>query len=693
MAPFEAPRPQSYTCGVLGETGPASYAKHTGPDGWWGIVVSCPRSWSCGRWNDASPLRSWREPSQCSLHIGQQNGSSNLETLSLIAHAPDRERRQLSKSEDALAEVRLTVANGDYLVAFDRIGKMRAEGVDSPELRHLAVLCLARGGATHKASELFKDLGLDKLDVRSLPRALTTDIKALWARLLKDQALAATDGQQRRLGEAAQEYEHIFNMGGGYYPAVNAATLWRLAGNKERAKTLAEAILQILAAETGERDYWCAATQAECELLLDNPIAAAATLAEARSLARDDYAALASTRKQLSLLCAAQGINDKVLEAIHAPCVIHFAGHLSGRRLTATNEESVRGAIAAALERFEVGFGFGSLASGADILFAEELLRRGAKLNVFLPFEIDEFKSVSVAPAGGGWNEQFDQCLKDASSIQYSTADSYLGDTVLFTYGSRMAIGYALLRARQLGAPIRQLVVYDGQSSEESAVAGTATDVALWRGLGLETTRIDPTTAETTAFVPRPIFPQPCDALGRRTLKALIFGDVKGFSKMKEKQLPIFASSVLAAFASIIDGVGNRVAYRNTWGDGLYLVISDTPTAARLAVKLQKAMALLPLSELGLPADMGVRLGCHFGPVWCLPDPVIKQVGFMGEHVSRTARIEPVTPEGTIYVTEEFAADLSASTTGGEFGLEYVGRVPAAKNYGYLRMYALVAKE
>ena len=45
-------------------------------------------------------------------------------------------------------------------------------------------------------------------------------------------------------------------------------------------------------------------------------------------------------------------------------------------RLTATNEELVRGAIAAALERFEVGFGFGSLASGADILFAEELLAR-----------------------------------------------------------------------------------------------------------------------------------------------------------------------------------------------------------------------------------------------------------------------------------------------------------------------------
>ena len=60
----------------------------------------------------------------------------------------------------------------------------------------------------------------------------------------------------------------------------------------------------------------------------------------------------------------------------------------------------------------------------------------------------------------------------------------------------------------------------------------------------------------------------------------------------------------------------------------------------------------------------------------------------MGSHVSRTARIEPVTPPGTVYVTEAFAAALML---GGERGLtcDYVGHMAAAKGYGRLRMYRL----
>jgi hypothetical protein len=60
----------------------------------------------------------------------------------------------------------------------------------------------------------------------------------------------------------------------------------------------------------------------------------------------------------------------------------------------------------------------------------------------------------------------------------------------------------------------------------------------------------------------------------------------------------------------------------------------------------------------------------------------------MGSHVSRTARIEPVTPAGSVYVTEPFAAALVLAG-GTEFRLDYVGHMPAAKDYGRLRMYRL----
>ena len=69
-------------------------------------------------------------------------------------------------------------------------------------------------------------------------------------------------------------------------------------------------------------------------------------------------------------------------------------------------------------------------------------------------------------------------------------------------------------------------------------------------------------------------------------------------------------------------------------------------------------------------------------------DPVLKRSNFIGAHVSRAARIEPVTPEGAVYVTEAFAAVLA--TTGlTQFVCEYVGQVPAAKHYGTMRMYSL----
>jgi class 3 adenylate cyclase len=59
----------------------------------------------------------------------------------------------------------------------------------------------------------------------------------------------------------------------------------------------------------------------------------------------------------------------------------------------------------------------------------------------------------------------------------------------------------------------------------------------------------------------------------------------------------------------------------------------------------------------------------------------------MGSHVSRTARIEPVTPPGAVFVTEPFAAALVLEDS--RFACDYVGHVPAAKDFGRLRMYRL----
>ena len=116
--------------------------------------------------------------------------------------------------------------------------------------------------------------------------------------------------------------------------------------------------------------------------------------------------------------------------------------------------------------------------------------------------------------------------------------------------------------------------------------------------------------------------------------------------------------------------------------------MADPVSAARCALELQEEIAKLDTAAAGLRPNMGLRLGVHFGPVFPVYDPVRAAPGFMGAHVSRTARIEPVTPEGAVYVTEPFAAAISLEAPR-QYACEYVGHVPAAKDYGRLRIYAL----
>jgi class 3 adenylate cyclase len=128
----------------------------------------------------------------------------------------------------------------------------------------------------------------------------------------------------------------------------------------------------------------------------------------------------------------------------------------------------------------------------------------------------------------------------------------------------------------------------------------------------------------------------------------MLFADVKGFSKLTDEELPRFVERVLGAFAGILDGYADVVQHQNTWGDALYVVLADAPRAAACSVELQASMARLDLRAEGLPSHLALRLGAHLGPVFPTHDPVLDELAFMGSHVSRTARIEPVTPPGAL---------------------------------------------
>jgi Adenylate and Guanylate cyclase catalytic domain/MAP3K TRAFs-binding domain len=607
-----------------------------------------------------------------------------------------------------LNAVRREERRGELLTAFDLAERGLAQHPGDVALKHRAVLALARTGATEEAARRFDRYGLSA--------SSDEDVSALQARIAKDAALACeTSERRRRARSAAELYGAIFARTGGYYPAINAATLWLIAGDLGRARQLAEGVLHILL--TGDdQSYWAAATEAEARLLRRELGLARRALERAARLHESDYAALATTRRQLRMICEIEGIDSEILGPLSGPGVVHYCGHRVGvgerPRFAAEAEAAVARRIKEVVDRREPGYAYGSLASGADILWAEALLATGAELHVVLPFARAEFVEESVSPAGTRWVERFDRCLSSAASVRFATDDAYRGDEVLFRYGSELAMGLALLRAGYLDAAVHQLTVWDRGPAH--GAAGTAIDVGTWLRRGRGVTLVQPA---SDASVPEDIDPaaggplpgerdtdrrrgatldarRPGSTPRRSTcgkvriVRAMLFADVQGFSVLTDEQVLIFAERVFGEFAKVLQRHRRHVCHRRTWGDAIFLVLGDASIAADCALELQDAMASIDLGSEGLPRHLALRLGGHLGPIFRYHDPVTDGPDFTGSHVSRTARIEPITPPGEVYVSEPFAAALVLAERR-DLTCDYVGHMPMAKGYGRLRMHRL----
>ncbi|MEA2145193.1 MAG: hypothetical protein QOG59_780 [Solirubrobacteraceae bacterium] len=593
-----------------------------------------------------------------------------------------------------LHAVRAQERRGELLSAFDLAERGLSEHPGDVRLEHRAVLALARTGATEEAARRFTDYGLSA--------SVEEDVSSLRARIAKDVALNAEGRVRERLAaDAAGLYHAIFARTEGYYPGINAATLWLVAGEPAKSRELARTVLALVAAEP-QNAYYPAATEAEAQILCGDVAAAGRALQRAAASHGGDYGALASTRKQLRMICELLGIDCGLLTALAGPAVVHFCGHRIGSgRFAADAEDRVASRIAEAVRRLAIGFAYGSLASGADILWAEAVLAAGGELHVVLPFARAEFVTSSVRQAGPEWVQRFESCLQACASVRYATDDAFLGVDVLFRYCSELAMGLALLRGRYLDAEVRQLTVWDRGPPE--GAAGTAIDVATWRRGGRPATIVSLHTDEEILDVSGPPSPgidagvaagddtdvtDGVTARPRRVVRALLFGDVRGFSSLTDEQLPRFSERFLGACASVLGHHGSDVWHRNTWGDAVYAVLGDATHAAACALELQAAFAAIDLEAEGLPPHLGLRLAGHLGPVFPIHDPVLDAQAFIGSHVSRTARIEPITPPGTVYVTEPFAAALVLDGRA-PFACDYVGHLQLAKDYGRLRMYRL----
>jgi adenylate cyclase len=591
-----------------------------------------------------------------------------------------------SLSKPTMSSVKALESAGNFIVAADMAMQLVRAEPENVEARYLAVRCMARGGATRQE------------------QASANHIRALSARIEKDLAFQMEEpGRSSRLRAAAEMYEALVDDKDGFYPAVNAATLYDLAGHHHMAEELARVALDRLEKSTGgpgaveaELDaYFREACRAEAHLVLGESSAAAQSIELMAQLAKEDLAARAASRKQLRRLLAHQGLDDSILAPLDIPRVAHFTGHMAGSRYT-IDEEILAAQIAERIEASRIGFLYGSLACGSDIIIAETARRLGREVHAVLPFRAEDFVEQSVRPGGENWVERFRACLAQATSITYASDDALADDEGVFAYASRLAMGLALVRSESIDAEALQIAVWDGEPALQEA--GTSYDVETWRSMGRvsDIIHLHRNTSEGDGQVPPSgtaalpsrstnLLPEEAEFPERRTC-ALLFGDVPHFSRLSEASLPRFYSQFIGAVGAVIDRHRRSILYRNTWGDAMCLVLTTASVAARCALDIQEQLSALDFKLPELPEPLGMRMRLHFGPVFVGTDRIRGQTDYFGRHVTRAARIESITPVGEVYATSAVAAEL-AMERNCDVAAEYVGQVPTAKNFGMLGMY------
>ena len=592
----------------------------------------------------------------------------------------------------AVAAAQRDLERGEPLSAYNEAQAGLAQWPGNVRLRQLQALALARSGDTPRANALLEDLAREGLaDAETL---------GMLARTHKDLALDGEPASRRgHLEEACALYRRAHDNAiaagdapGAWYAGINAATLALLRGDLAGARALASSVRDLCEGARGpDPDYWREATLGEAALILGDHDAAASHYAEAARIAGPRYGDLGSTRRQARILL--ERLPDAprdVAAALRIPPIVAFTGHMidagnrASPRFPAALEPAVKAALRESLAAISPAAVYASAACGCDLLCLEIARELGAETHVVLPFPAAEFRRVSVEFAGGSWADRFDRALAAATSVTV-TSDHYAsGSAATFEYANLMLTGSARLRAQQLDTTMRAIAVCDPEDNPRRG--GTASTLAQWQRAGFEVQRIALEKLRGTAAAPS-ARAEPASAAVRHELRAMLFADAVGYSKLGEDQIPSYIEGFLGAVGELSRRTAHRYEHVEVAGDGLYMVFGSVADAGRFALELSALANGFDRAAWSLPLNFNLRIALHCGPVHCARDPITGGPLYTGPHTSRTARIEPITPPGQVYASSAFAA--VAAALGADFALSYVGRMPLAKNYGTLGLYHL----
>jgi hypothetical protein len=456
-------------------------------------------------------LDQWRQR----VRVARKNGQAG-DILTLAEDAPTRFHRGRLLFEASRGLVEL----GRYRAARSVLEQLLAGEPDNFEANCQLGLVLGRLDMVNEAQEHMRQLAESRPGDPEASGMLGRVYKDMWRARWEH-----VDEEHERLSSAVQfsqvaafaaaSYHAAYRVHLDYYTGVNVVALLTLLDHlKERtgrlpaivpvhnvgdvctavrvaASSAADRAQDTLGASDPETVIWAAGTLGELAVLVGDADEAQRQYSAAAGVPGISYFQLDSMLSQLHLyerlsfqpkaVAAAREPVDAALAFQQAPTqafrkIVVGSGHMidtpdrTEPRFPPEKEAAVRERMAAQLDAWEIGaqdLAISSAARGADILFAELCLERGARVRLHLALPGPDFVARSVRLPGTNWEERYfdllDKCEVLHQPARLGAAPEGLSE---FARNNRWIVNTAFAEAdadpsREAARQLHALLVWD----------------------------------------------------------------------------------------------------------------------------------------------------------------------------------------------------------------------------------------
>ncbi|GHU23435.1 hypothetical protein FACS1894172_08240 [Spirochaetia bacterium] len=173
----------------------------------------------------------------------------------------------------------------------------------------------------------------------------------------------------------------------------------------------------------------------------------------------------------------------------------------------------------------------------------------------------------------------------------------------------------------------------------------------------------------------------------------IVFTDLKGFSKLSEDEIILFQTEVVPALALKIKVYKDRSKFWNTWGDAIFAAFENGIDAVLFMLEYRNFFKEHKYSKMDLNS-IHPRIAGHFGSALVVDDPILGNINLFGANINQTARIEPITRAGEIFVSTDFKkAYNKIKGEKPQIKFNELGIIKLAKDFGEREVFRLCLKD